>query len=106
MKTVTLGRDAEGQPRWNPAFWRFATEVGFHPEVCDPRAAQQKGSVENLVKWVKANFLPGRSFVDDEDLAQQSLAWERDNAAQVSQTQGLPPSYRLSQVRRTFCQLA
>ena len=25
MKTVTLGRDADGQPRWNPAFWRFAT---------------------------------------------------------------------------------
>ena len=23
----------EGQPRWNPAFWRFATEVGCHPEV-------------------------------------------------------------------------
>jgi len=22
MKTVTLGRAAEGQPRWNPAFWR------------------------------------------------------------------------------------
>jgi len=60
MKTVTLGRDAEGQPRWNPAFWRFATEVGFHPELCDPGAAQQKGSVENLVKWVKTNFLPIR----------------------------------------------
>ena len=76
MKTVTLGRDAAGQPRWNPAFWRFATEVGCHPELCDPGAAQQKGSVENLVKWVKTNFLPGRSFADDEDLARQSLAWE------------------------------
>jgi transposase len=61
MKTVTLGRDAAGQPRWSPAFWRFATEIGCHPEVCDPFAAQQKGSVENLVKWVKTNFLPGRA---------------------------------------------
>ena len=80
MKTVTLGRDAAGHPRWNPAFWRFATEVGCHPELCDPGAAQQKGTVENLVKWVKTNFLPGRSFADDEDLARQSLAWEQDKA--------------------------
>jgi transposase len=31
MKTVTLGRDATGAPRWTPAFWRLATEVGFVP---------------------------------------------------------------------------
>jgi transposase len=106
MKTVTLGRDADGQPRWNPAFWRFATEVGFHPEVCDPRAAQQKGSVENLVKWVKTNFLPGRSFVDDEHLAQQSLAWERDKAVQVSQAHGQRPLDLLPQERSAFGPLA
>lgn len=102
MKTVTLGRDAEGQPRWNPAFWRFATEVGCHPELCDPGAAQQKGSVENLVKWVKTNFLPGRSFADDEDLAQQSLGWERDKAAQVSQAHGQRPIELLPQERAAF----
>jgi transposase len=102
MKTVTLGRDAEGAPRWNPAFWRFATEVGCHPELCDPGAAQQKGSVENLVKWVKTNFLPGRSFTDDEDLAQQSLTWERDKAAQLSQAHGHRPIDRLPQERAAF----
>ncbi|HET7876098.1 MAG TPA: IS21 family transposase [Methylomirabilota bacterium] len=102
MKTVTLGRDAAGAPRWNPAFWRFATEIGCHPELCDPGAAQQKGSVENLVKWVKTNFLPGRSFADDEDLAEQSLAWERDKAGQVSQAHGQRPLDRLPQERAAF----
>jgi transposase len=102
MKTVTLGRDAEGQPRWNPAFWRFATEVGFHPELCDPGAAQQKGSVENLVKWTKTNFLPGRSFADDEDLARQSLAWEQEKASQVSQAHGQRPSELLAHERTAF----
>jgi transposase len=102
MKTVTLGRDAAGQPRWNPAFWRFATEVGFHPELCDPGAAQQKGSVENLVKWTKTNFLPGRRFADDEDLARQSLAWEHDKAAQVSQAHGQRPSELLAHERTAF----
>jgi transposase len=91
MKTVTLGRDAEGLPRWNPAFWRFATEVGFHPELCDPGAAQQKGSVENLVKWVKTNFLPGRGFADDDDLATQSLTWEQEKAQQARRRMGSAP---------------
>jgi transposase len=102
MKTVTLGRDAEGQPRWNPGFWRFATEVGFHPELCDPGAGQQKGSVENLVKWVKTNFLPGRRFVDDEDLVQQSLTWEQDKAGQVSQAHGQRPLALLAPERAAF----
>jgi hypothetical protein len=102
MKTVTLGRDVEGQPRWNPAFWRFATEIGFHPELCDPGAAQQKGSVENLVKWVKSNFLPGRRFADDEDLAGQSLAWEQDKAQQVSQAHGQRPGDLLAHERTVF----
>jgi hypothetical protein len=102
MKTVTLGRDAAGRPRWNPGFWRFATEVGFHPELCDPGAGQQKGSVENLVKWVKTNFLPGRHFVDDEDLAQQSVTWERDKAVQISQAHGQRPVDLLAPERAAF----
>ncbi len=102
MKTVTLGRDAAGQPRWNPAFWRYATEVGFHPELCAPGAAQQKGSVENLVKWTKTNFLPGRSFADDEDLARQSLLWEQEKARQVSQAHGQRPSELLPHERTAF----
>lgn len=102
MKTVTLGRDAAGQPRWNPAFWRFASEVGCHPELCDPGAAQQKGSVENLVKWVKTNFLPGRRFADDEDLARQSLAWEQDKARQISQAHGHRPIELWPQERTAF----
>jgi transposase len=102
MKTVTLGRDAAGAPRWNPAFWRFATEVGFHPELCDPGAAQQKGAVEHLVKWVKTNFLPGRRFADDEDLAAQSAAWEREKGLQVSQAHGQPPRDLLPQEQAAF----
>lgn len=86
MKTVTLGRDAEDQPIWNPVFLQFAKEFGFHPEVCAVGAGNQKGSVESLVKWVKGNFLVGRSFVDDADLSSQNAEWlemanRRPNAA-------------------------
>jgi len=62
MKTVTLGRDAENQPIWNPTFLQFAREFDFHPKVCAIGAGNQKSSVESLVKWVKGNFLAGRSF--------------------------------------------
>ena len=75
MKTVTLGRDAQNQPIWNPVFLQFAREFDFHPEVCAPMAGNQKGSVESLVKWVKGNFLVGRSFTDDTDLTSQNARW-------------------------------
>ena len=69
MKTVTLGRDAQHQPIWHPAFQKLAVEFGFHPDACSPAAGNQKGAVESLVKFVKGNFLAGRTFYDDQDLA-------------------------------------
>ena len=64
MKTITLGRDATNQPIWHPAFQKCAAEFGFHPAVCTTTAANQKGAVESLVKFVKGNFLIGRTFYD------------------------------------------
>ena len=66
MKTVTLGRDAQHQPIWHPAFQKLAVEFGFHPDACSLAAGNQKGAVESLVKFVKGNFLAGRTFYDDE----------------------------------------
>ena len=75
MKTITLGRDEAREPIWHPAFQKCACEFAFHPAVCTPCAANQKGAVENLVKFVKGNFLVGRSFYDDADLAQEAGTW-------------------------------
>ena len=75
MKAVTSGRAAAGEPIWTPALLQLAGEFGFHPQACDLAAANQKGSVESLVKWVKGNLLAGRSFADDADLAQQTEGW-------------------------------
>jgi len=102
MKTVTLGRGPDGQPRWNPAFARFAAELGFHPELCDPHAPQQKGTVENLVKFVKTNFLPGRTFVDDDDLGAQSAAWCAQKNGEVSQAHRQIPRELLAEERKAF----
>ncbi len=86
MKTVTRGRGSQNQPVWTPALLHLGASFDFHPEACAIRAANQKGSGESLVKWVKGNFLAGRSVADDADLAEQNAAWlvaanQRLNAA-------------------------
>jgi transposase len=75
IKTITLGRDEANQPIWHPSFQKCAAEFSFLPAACTPMAANQKGAVENLVKFVKGNFLIGRSFYDDADLEHECLAW-------------------------------
>jgi len=95
MKTVTSGRDAGGEAVWTPGLLQLAGECGFHPQACDPGAPNQKGSVEALVKWVKGNFLPGRAFVDDADLAAQVTAWLAVANARPSAATGTPPLARL-----------
>ena len=95
MKTVTSGRDAADQPIWTHALLQLARDFGFHPQACDPGAANQKGSVESLVKWVKGNFLPGRSFQDDDDLSSQAAAWQEQSNLRPSAATGEPPMERL-----------
>jgi len=102
MKTVTLGRTADGTPRWNAVFARFAAELGFHAELCDPYAPQQKGSVENLVKFVKTSFVPGRVFVDDADLVRQSAEWSATKNHEPSQAHGKLPADLLAAERAAF----
>lgn len=106
MKTITLGRDEHNQPIWHPAFQKFAAEFGFHPSLCAPGAANQKGAVENLVKYVKGNFLAGRSFYDDLDLEQQAQAWLYEvNEVRVCSATEQIPSVRLAEERRQLGKL-
>ena len=103
MKTVTLGRDAQHQPILHPAFQKLAVEFGFHPDVCTPAAGNQKGAVESLVKFVKGNFLAGRTFYDDEDLAQECAGWlTRVNEQRASDATEQLPISLLAQERPHF----
>src|SRR5262249_52775945 len=95
--TVTSGRDLQHQPIWNPALLQLAGEFGFHPEACTPGAGNQKGSVEPLVKWVKGNFLPGREFADDADLARQCEQWLASANERPSPAADAPASRRLAE---------
>jgi transposase len=96
MKTVVLGRDHANQPLWHPAYAKLAAEFRFHPDACDPGAGNQKGAVENLVKFVKQNFLLGRRFRDDAHLAEEADAWlQRVNVERPSDATEQTPAERL-----------
>lgn len=88
MKTVTSGRDAEGRPIWNARFLKLMMELDCHPLACWPASGNQKGSVENLVGWVKSNFIPERSFVNDDDLASKARVWVDKGNDSVSRAHG------------------
>ena len=60
--------DGEGGVVWNPTFQSFARYWGFEARLCRPYRAQTKGKVESGVKYLKRNFLVGRSFVDLADV--------------------------------------
>lgn len=67
--------DGEGGVIWNSTFRSFAGYWGFEPRLCRAYRARTKGKVESGVKYVKRNFLVGRSFVDLDDVRDQWAEW-------------------------------
>jgi len=79
MRTVVLGT-SKGKPRMNATFASFASHWGFTPRLCQPYRAKTKGKVESGVKYVKRNFVPGRSFRDIDDFNAQLAVWQTEVA--------------------------
>jgi transposase len=57
------------------AYAECAEGYGFKVDACPPHDPQKKGIVESGVKYLKANFLPTRTFRDLTDLNVQARAW-------------------------------
>lgn len=70
----------DGRVIWNATFKQFADYWGFEPHLCRAYRAQTKGKVESGVKYLKGNFLPGRTFVDEQDLREQLGQWQAEIA--------------------------
>ena len=98
-KTIALKwrKNAE-VTEWNPVFAYATLEMGVGVELCWPYRAQQKGSVENLVGFVKTSFFKVRRFHDEEDLQQQRRDWEREvNEERPCRATGIVPAVRLAE---------
>lgn len=72
----------------------FAHYYGFLPRVCRPYRAQTKGKVENLVKYVKRNFLSTQTTYHPEPLNQRKREWVNRINRKVHSTTGEIPFKR------------
>jgi transposase len=105
-KTVVLGRQG-GQIQWNETFGHVVLDYRFAPELCTPRRANQKGSVENLVGFVKGSFFKVRRFHDRADLEVQLAAWHLEvNTVRPCRATGVPPAERIAAERERLRALA
>jgi transposase len=100
-KTVALRWSADGTvTEWNATFGAVMLELGVGIEVCWPARGNQKGSVENLVGWVKGSFFKVRRFWDDQDLREQLAAWHAEVNTEIpSRATGVLPVTRLAEER-------
>ncbi|MCU0617208.1 MAG: IS21 family transposase, partial [Gemmatimonadaceae bacterium] len=106
-KTVVLRREA-GRPVWHPTLAQAVLDYGTSIELCTPHQPQQKGSVENLVGFVKRAFFRARRFQDlDTDLPQQLTQWLTEvNTVRPSRATGVPPAVRLAEEQARLSALA
>jgi transposase len=105
-KTVTLGREG-GRILWNETFGQVALDYGFGVELCTPRRGQEKGSVENLVGFVKGSFFKVRRFHDHADLVAQLAAWHHEvNEVRPCRATGVAPALRIAAERARLRPLA
>lgn len=89
----------------NLEFLRFAHHWSFTPRACRPYRAQTKGKVERPVRYLRSNFVYGRTFLHDADLDAQRRQW-LDSVAngRVHGTTGEPPRTRFDRDERLTLQ--
>jgi len=80
-KTIVLRHDGP-IIEWNQTFAQVAIDLGAGIELCTKGRGQEKGSVENLVKWVKNSFFKVRRFHDRDDLERQLAEWLHEVSTQ------------------------
>lgn len=65
---------------FNRRFMAYAGHHYFSPHACNVARGNEKGRVENGVKYIRSNFWSGRKFLDFKDICDQACDW-RDNIA-------------------------
>jgi hypothetical protein len=108
MKSVIVEdhRPTGGRLLENPEFLRFAAHWGFRIRACRPYRAKTKGKVERPVGYLRGNFLYGRTFLGDADLADQCTRWLVRANQRVHGTTRVVPVSRLAEEQAAFLPLA
>ncbi|MCC8177094.1 MAG: IS21 family transposase [Bacteroidales bacterium] len=78
----------------------FRKSAGYEAVFCRPADPQSKGKVENVVRFVKDNFLKGRKFTTVESLNEQAAGWlERTGNGHRHATTRLVPAEEFEKER-------
>jgi len=68
--------------RFNTRFMAYLGHYGVRPHACNVARGNEKGRVEDLIKYLRLNFWPGRTFKDFDDLTKQLIVWRNQIANQ------------------------
>lgn len=74
LKSVVLERIRKAI-HFNPAILELAGHYRFKPVPVEPAEPEQKGKVENGIKYVRSSFWPARTWKSLDDLNEQALKW-------------------------------
>jgi len=66
--------------RFNSRFLAYAGHHHFIPYACNVARGNEKGRVEDGVKYIRMNFWHSRKFVDFSDLCRQGAEWRDETA--------------------------
>lgn len=72
--SVVLSRIGS-EVRFNPRFLEFSGVFGFEPILCNVARGNEKGKVENGIKYIRGSFLEGREIKSWPELQRQARQW-------------------------------
>lgn len=80
--TTAVSDRMSGLVRFNARFMAYMAHHGTRPHACNVARGNEKGRVEDLIKYIRMNFWGGRSFADFDDLTKQLFIWRNQIANQ------------------------
>jgi transposase len=85
--TLLIVDENKGDLILTEAFRKYAEYRGFKLYFCRKSDSESKGKIENVIKYIKHNFLRGRIFINIDTLNAQAIAWlERTANTKVHST--------------------
>lgn len=99
IRTIVLKRRyPSSESDFHPVFIDFRNHYGFTARLCRPYRAKTKGKIEQVVHFVKHNFLYGNEFNSYADLNQRTLQWlQKVNNREHGTTHEIPSLRLLSE---------
>jgi hypothetical protein len=90
--TLLLINENKGDLILTEAFRKYADYRGFKLYLCRKSDPESKGKIENVIKYIKYNFLRGRVFINIDTLNGQGMEWlsRTANAKVHSATRKIP----------------